>query len=242
MAESNDCLAGRAVIVTGASSGIGAATCQALVGRGAQVFALARSREKLQSLETISRANLAVEAADVRSRDDMERVAKAVLDRFGACDAIVCNAGVGEYADFLDMTPETVTEIVETNLLGTVWSIRAVLPHMLDAGRGDIIVVSSVVAVMDSAGEAVYAATKAGQRSLAGCLDLELKSKGIRVSTILPGGVKTEFAMGRGRTPDMPDLNVMLDPGDVAAAIVTVLSQPRHVRTTTWGLSHIDEK
>ncbi len=205
------------------------------------MVALARSREKLQSLEGGDQSNLVVEAADVRSREHMERVAQLALDRFGGCDAIVCNAGVGEYADFLHMSPETITEIVETNLLGTVWSIRAVLPHMLEAGGGDIIVVSSVVAVMDSAGEAVYAATKAGQRSLAGCLDLELKSKGIRVSTVLPGGVKTEFAMGRGRTPEMPDLEVMLDPDDVADAVLTVLSQPRHIRTTVWGLSHIDE-
>ncbi len=237
-----DGLAGRVVIVTGASSGIGAATTRALVARGARVLALARSKEKLQSLDIADQSNLVLEAADVRSRDEMERMAEVALDRFGACDAIVCNAGIGEYSDFLDMAPQTVTEIVETNLLGTVWSIRAVLPHMLETGRGDIVVVSSVVAVMDSAGEAIYAATKAGQRSLAGCLDLELKSKGIRVSTILPGGVKTEFAMGRGRTPDMPDLEVMLDPDDVAAAILTVLSQPQHVRTTAWGLSHIDEE
>ncbi len=239
-AAPEDPLAGRIVIVTGASSGIGAATTRALVARGARVLALARSLERLQSFE-IDGSNLVLEAADVRSLEDMERVAQLALDRFGGCDSIVCNAGVGEYADFLDMTPATVTEIVETNLLGTVWSIRAALPHMLEAGVGDVVVVSSVVAVMDSAGEAVYAATKAGQRSLAGCLDLELKSKGIRVSTILPGGVKTEFAMGRGRTPDMPDLEVMLNPEDVAAAIVTVLSQPRRVRTTTWGLSHIGE-
>jgi 3-oxoacyl-[acyl-carrier protein] reductase len=242
LTEPNERLAQRVAIVTGASSGIGAATTKALVDEGANVVAVARSSDKLHSLDVAGNEKLVTEAADVRALEDMDRVAQIAVDRFGGCDAIVCNAGVGEYADFLDMSPETVGEIVETNLLGTVWSIRAVLPHMLDAGRGDVIVVSSVVAVMDSAGESVYAATKAAQRSLAGCLDLEVRDRGVRVSTILPGGVKTAFALGRGRTPDMPDFATMLEPQDVAAAIVTVLSQPQHVRTTTWGLSHLAEE
>lgn len=241
MTGGNESLAGRVVIVTGASSGIGAATAEALIRAEARVVAVARSIDKLRSLR-LDDANLVTKSADVRSHEDMERVAGLALDRFGRCDAIVCNAGVGEYADFLDMSPETITEIVETNLLGTVWAIRAVLPHLLAAGRGDIVVVSSVVAVMDSAGEAVYAATKAGQKSLAACLDLEVRSGGVRVSTILPGGVKTQFAIGRGRTPDMPDFATMIDPEDVAAAILTILSQPPHVRTTLWGLSHLEEE
>lgn len=242
MTGPNQPLAGRVVIVTGASSGVGAAATGALIAAGARVVAVARSGERLGSLQVPDDASLLRESADVRARADMERVAELAVDRFGACDAIVCNAGVGEYADFLDMAPETVAEIVETNLLGTVWSIRAVLPHMLAAGGGDIVVVSSVVAVMDSAGEAVYAATKAGQKTLAACLDLELRSRGVRVSTVLPGGVKTEFAIGRGRTPDMPDFATMLEPEDVAAVILTILSQPQHVRTTVWGLSHLEEE
>jgi 3-oxoacyl-[acyl-carrier protein] reductase len=242
MTNPQDPLAGRTVIVTGASSGIGAATTGALLERGARVVAVARSVGQLEPLAESSDGALVVERADVRDREQIEAVVARTIERFGACDALVCNAGVGEYAEFLDMSPETVVEIVETNLLGTVWPIRAALPHMLAAGRGDVVVVSSVVAVMDSAGEAVYAATKAGQRSLAACLDLEVKARGVRVTTILPGGVRTQFAMGRGRTPDMPDLEIMLDPADVAGAILTVLSQPPHMRTTTWGFSHLAEE
>jgi 3-oxoacyl-[acyl-carrier protein] reductase len=240
MTDTQDLLTGRAVIVTGASSGVGAATTQALLERGARVVAVARSVGQLESLTQWE--DLVIERADVRDREQIEAVVARAVERFGGVDAIVCNAGVGEYADFLEMTPETVVEIVETNLLGTVWPIRAALGHMLAAGRGDVIVVSSVAAVMDSAGEAVYAATKAAQRSLAGCLDLEVKGRGVRVSTILPGGIRTQFAMGRGRTPDMPDLEIMLDPADVAGAILTVLSQPPHMRTTTWGFSHLAEE
>ncbi len=241
MFDAGSSVADHTVVVTGASSGIGAATTQALLERGAQVVAIARSIGALESLAKSSDHALVLERADVRDREQVEAVIERTVKRFGGCDALICNAGVGEYADFLDMTPETVVEIVETNLLGTIWPIRAALPHMLAAGRGDVVVVSSVVAVMDSAGEAVYAATKAGQRSLAACLDLEVKARGVRVTTILPGGVRTQFAMGRGRTPDMPDLDIMLDPADVAGAILTVLSQPPHMRTTAWGFSHLAE-
>lgn len=242
MSDAPDRLTGRTVIVTGASSGIGAATTSALLERGARVVAVARSLGALESLGASDPDGLVVERADVRDREQIEAVVDRAVTRFGGLDAIVCNAGVGEYAGFLEMAPETVVEIVETNLLGTIWPIRAALPHMLGAGHGDVIVVSSVVATMDSAGEAVYAATKAGQRSLAGCLDLEVKDRGVRVSTILPGGVRTQFAMGRGRTPDSPDLATMLDPAEVAAAILTVLSQPAHMRTTVWGFSHLAEE
>jgi NADP-dependent 3-hydroxy acid dehydrogenase YdfG len=242
MFDAEGSLADRTAIVTGASSGVGAATTKALREHGAQVVAVARSTGQLGSLVHSNDNALVVDRADVRDRRQIEAVVERAIKRFGGCDALVCNAGVGEYAEFLDMSPETVVEIVETNLLGTVWPIRAVLPHMLAAGRGDIVVVSSVVATMDSAGEAVYAATKAGQRSLAGCLDLEVKNRGVRVSTILPGGIRTQFAMGRGRTPEMPDLDTMLDAEDVAAGILTVLSQPPHMRTTTWGFSHLAEE
>jgi len=242
MTDGQDRIAGQTIIITGASSGIGAATTEALLARGARVVGVARSTGQLESLAQSYPDELIVERADIRDREQVEALVGRAVTRFGGVDALICNAGVGEYAGFLEMSPETVVEIVETNLLGTVWPIRAALPHMLSAGHGDVIVVSSVVAGMDSAGEAVYAATKAGQRSLAGCLDLEVKEQGVRVSTILPGGVRTQFAMGRGRTPDSPDLETMLDPADVAAAILTLLSQPPHMRTTAWGFSHLAEE
>jgi NADP-dependent 3-hydroxy acid dehydrogenase YdfG len=230
----------RVVIVTGASSGVGASAALALVREQAKVTAVARSRERMEEL--FGGTAIGIEPGDVRSLQDMERVTQATLDRYGRCDAVIANAGVGEYADFLDMTPETAREIVDTNLMGTIWSIRAALPHMLERGQGDVVVVSSVAALMDSAGEAVYAATKAAQKSLAGCLDLELRERGIRVTTMCPGGIRTGFAIGRGREPDSEELDTMLHPDDVADAILTVLSQPPGVRTTLWGMSSLQEE
>ena len=232
---SDENLSDRVVIVTGASSGVGASTTRALAAQGAKVTAVARSGDRMKEL--FADLDVAIEPGDDRSLADMERVTAATIERHGRCDAVIANAGVGEYGDFLDVSPEATQEIVEINLLGTIWAIRAVLPHMLERGRGDIIVVSSVVALIDAAGEAVYAATKAAQKRLAGCLDQELREKGIRVTTLCPGGIKTGFAIGSGREEGSAELDTMLDPDDVAAAILTVLSQPAAVRTTLWGFS-----
>jgi NADP-dependent 3-hydroxy acid dehydrogenase YdfG len=233
-------LENRVVIVTGASSGVGEAAVRALARAGAGVTAVARSVQRMSGLD--DEGAVEIVGADVRSLQDMERAVQATLDLFGRIDTIVANAGIGEYVDFLDQTPESVRDIVETNLLGTVWSIRAALPHLLAAGRGDVVVISSVAAVMDSAGEAVYAATKAAQKSLAGCLELELREHNVRVSTLCPGGIRTRFAIGRGREEGSAEMDTMLDAEDVAAAILTVLAQPETVRTTVWGMSHVAEE
>src|SRR5579864_3886201 len=138
---SNGKLRDRVVIVTGASSGVGASATRALAAQGAKVTATARSADRMREL--FGGQNVMIEPGDVRSLADMERVAQATIERHGRCDAVIANAGVGEYADFLDMSPETTQEIVEINLLGTIWAIRAALPQMLQQGRGDVVVVSS---------------------------------------------------------------------------------------------------
>jgi 3-oxoacyl-[acyl-carrier protein] reductase len=102
--------------------------------------------------------------------------------------------------------------------------------------------VSSVAGLRGAGDEAVYAATKFAQVGLAGGLDRELREKNIRVSTICPGGTATEFAMGAGRTPDMPGLANMMKPENIADAIVTVLQQPKSMRTLIWSMRSIEEQ
>jgi 3-oxoacyl-[acyl-carrier protein] reductase len=114
--------------------------------------------------------------------------------------------------------------------------VRAAVPALLDAGGGDIVIVSSVAGLRGGGDEAVYAGTKFAQVGLAGSLDRELRERGIRVTAVCPAGVHTDFAMGTGREPDSPFLADFLRPEDVAFAIVTVLRQPRRVRTTLWSL------
>jgi 3-oxoacyl-[acyl-carrier protein] reductase len=142
----------------------------------------------------------------------------------------------------MDLSDEQLAVMMDTNIAGTVWPIRAAVPHFLENGAGDVVIVASVAGLRGAGDEAVYAATKFAQVGLAGGLDRELRAQNIRVSTICPGGVATEFAMGTGRTPDMPGLEEMLRPEDVAAAIVTVLKQPKSMRTLIWSMRSIHEQ
>jgi len=178
---------------------------------------------------------------DVRDPEACHRLIDTAVNRFGRLDAVVVSAGIGAYGGIMDLTDEKLIEMMDTNIAGTIWPIRAAVPVFLQAGGGDIVIVASVAGLRGAGDEAVYAATKFAQVGLAGGLDRELREKGIRVSVIAPGGVATEFAMGAGRTPDMPGLVDMLRPEDVADAIVTVLHQPKTMRTLVWSMRSIRE-
>jgi 3-oxoacyl-[acyl-carrier protein] reductase len=224
------------VVITGASAGIGRATARELLGAGARVVLGARRAERLAEVEQEVPSRVATLEMDVRTPDDARRLIATAVDRFGRVDALVANAGIGLYGGILDHTDEALATMLDTNVAGTVWPIRAAVPAMVEAGHGDIVIVASVAGFRGGADEAVYAATKFAQVGLAGALDRELREKGIRVTTIAPAGTATEFAMGTGRTEDMPELQSFLRPEDVAFAIRTVLEQPRRLRTQWWSM------
>lgn len=234
-------LAGRVVAITGATAGIGRAAARALSTAGASVVVGGRRTERLAELgEELGDAVAGVEM-DVREPADSTRLVETAIDRFGDLDAIVANAGIGAYGGIMDLDDDQLAEMMDTNIAGTVWPIRAAVPHFRRRGSGDIVIVASVAGLRGAGDEAVYAATKFAQVGLAGGLDRELHGENIRTTVIAPGGVATEFAMGAGRTPDMPGLADMLRPEDVAAAIVTVLEQPAHMRSLVWSMRHITE-
>jgi len=234
-------LAGSVVAITGASSGIGAATARALAAAGAKVVVGARRSERLTDLvDELDGAAIPIEI-DVRRSEDGKRLVAAAIDAHGRLDTLVANAGIGVYGGIMDATDEQVEAMISTNVNGTVWPIRAAVPALLEGGGGDIVIVASVAGIRGAEDEAVYAATKFAQVGLAGAIDRELRGKNIRVSAICPGGVATEFAMGTGRTPDMPGLDEMLRPEDVAAAIVSVLRQPKTMRSLVWSMRSIHE-
>lgn len=234
-------VAGSIVAITGASSGIGAAAARALVAEGAKVVVGARRADRLKALvDELDGAATAVEM-DVRKAGDAKALVAAALDTHGRLDTLVANAGIGVYGGIMDQTDEQVKDMIDTNVTGTVWPIRAAVPVLLEGGGGDIVIVSSVAGIRGAGDEAVYAATKFAQVGLAGALDRELRPKNIRVTAICPGGVATEFAMGTGRTPDMPGLDEMLRPENVADAIVSVLKQPKTMRSLVWSMRSIHE-
>lgn len=235
-------LSGNVVAITGASAGIGAASARALAAEGASVVLGARRVERLEALAEELGEKAAFVEMDIRDPMDSAKLVEKAYSSFGRLDALVANAGIGAYGGIMDLSDEQLAVMMDTNVAGTVWPIRAAVPRFLEAGEGDIVIVASVAGLRGAGDEAVYAATKFAQVGLAGALDRELREKGIRVSTLCPGGTATEFAMGAGRTPDMPGLADMMRPEDIAAAVVTVLKQPRSMRTLVWSMRSIREE
>jgi NADP-dependent 3-hydroxy acid dehydrogenase YdfG len=231
-------LRGTVVAVTGATAGIGAATAVLLVEAGAKVAIGGRRSERLDALLAKLGADNAVGViCDVTRPADNARLVATAVERWGRLDSVVPNAGIGMYGGILDHSDAQLAEMMDANFAGTVWTVRAAVPEMLrTTGGGDVVIVASVAGLRGGADEAVYAGTKFAQVGLAGALDRELCEKGIRVTAVCPAGVETEFAIGTGRTAGDPALQAYLRAEDVAFAIVTVLAQPRRVRTTLWSL------
>jgi 3-oxoacyl-[acyl-carrier protein] reductase len=226
------------VAVTGATAGIGREVARRLVAAGARVALGGRRQERLDELVAELGADNAVGVVmDVRSPADNARLVEAAVGTWGRLDSVVPNAGIGIYGGILDASDAELEEMMDTNYAGTVWTIRAALPAMLATGDGgDIVIVSSVAGFRGGPDEAVYAGTKHAQVGLAGSLDRELRESGVRVTLICPAGTATEFAVGSGRTEDDPRLADWLEAGDVAAAVVHTLQQPRSLRTAIWTL------
>ncbi len=237
-AEARD-LTGTVIAITGASSGIGAASARLLLEAGAKVAVKARHRDRLDELATeFGAENVLVVTGDVQDTTSANNLVGQAVGHFGRLDSIVISAGIGRYGGILDATDDDLRLMMRTNFEGTVWAVRAAVTQFRRASRpgGDIVIVSSVAGLRGGQDEAVYAATKFAQVGLSGALDREVRAEGIRVSTICPAGVHTEFAIGAGRTAGDPALDNYLRPEDVAHAITTVLQQPRRVRTTQWHI------
>ncbi len=229
------------VAITGASSGIGAATARAFVDAGAKVVLGARRRDRLDELVHSLGPHARAITTDVSDPDDCRRLVATAVAEFGSLDVLVANAGVGMYGSVLDHSDEEVRMMLDTNIAGTIWAVRAALPDLIKRGWGDLVILCSVAGLRSGANEAVYAATKHAQMGLAQGLDRDLHRRGIRISAICPGGVVTEFAMGAGRTSESPELADMLTPEDVAVAVLAAVSQPRSARTLVHTLRGVRE-
>ncbi|HEV8561902.1 MAG TPA: SDR family oxidoreductase [Actinophytocola sp.] len=229
---------GTVIAITGASSGIGAATAAALVDAGARVAVCGRREDRLAKLVTeLGDDKVVPVAGDVRDPALNDALVAAAVRKWGRLDTMVANAGIGAYGGIMDLDDAELTEMVETNVLGTVWSVRSAVKQFRSQGDGgDLVIVASVAGFRGGADEAVYAGTKHAQVGLAGSLDRELRAEGTRVTLICPAGTHTEFAIGAGRIEGSAVLDSYLHPEDVAHAVRVVLEQPRAVRTTVWQM------
>ena len=217
-------LEGKVALVTGASRGIGAAVARALAAEGVRLALASRSGDDLDLEGTVARP------CDVRRQDDLEALAAEAVERFGGIDILVANAGVGAYGPFLDLPADQLEEMIDVNVKGTLYAVRAALPHLLESDAADIVTLASEAGRRGLPLEAVYCASKFAQVGFTRALDHELREQGVRCSNVCPGGVATDFAMGRGRTPDMPALAGMMTPENVAEVVLFVISRPRNHR------------
>lgn len=223
-------LEGKVALVTGASAGIGAATARSLHEAGASVGLLSRRGADLGLDGALGLA------CDVRVRGAVDDATARVVERFGGLDVVVANAGVGIYGPFLEMAAEDVETMIDTNLKGVVHTAAATLPHLVARGGGDFLSVASVAGVRATPNEAAYNASKFGQVGFVRALDHELREQGVRCTSICPGGVTTEFALGTGRDAGDPALAEMMTADEVADVILFTLTRPRRLRilTTTF--------
>ena len=227
-------LAGKVAIVTGGSSGIGRAAARALAAAGARVAIVARSGEVIAALAeeiATSGGEATAHAADVSEGEAMAAVTERVLAAWGRVDLLVANAGVNTKERALhDIAPEQWERVIDTNLSGVFYGAKAVLPTMRERGEGTIIIVASMAARRPGTLSGIaYGASKAGAVSVAHSINAEEKSHGIRATAILPGEVATAILDHRPSPPPAEARERMLQPEDVAAAIVFVAAQPHRV-------------
>jgi NADP-dependent 3-hydroxy acid dehydrogenase YdfG len=226
-------LEGKVVLITGASSGIGAACVRALAAEGAFFILTARREQRLAKLlleiEPMGVKGQMV-VGDAREEDTARQAVNAAVKAFGRLDILINNTGVGNYKNLVDTSAGEYDEMMDSNMRSTFLFTRHAVPVMRSQKSGTILMISSMAGVYGFAGEAVYCATKFAQVGFAQGLDKELRPDGIKVGSICPGGVKTEFAIGKGRTEEGVAKSGMLEPEDVAAVVLLACTQPAHAR------------
>ena len=187
---------GSVAIVTGASSGIGAAVARGLASRGTTVVAVARRREMLEAVVADCRSGAPASEAlvcDVGDRGAIEALCRDVLARHGKVDMLVNNAGISMRVHATRLTAEQVERTMRIDFLGAVWPTLVLLPSMLARGRGHIVNVASVAGRLPTAREAAYTAAKHAMAGWSDVLALDLHGSGVKVHLINPGPIKTEI-------------------------------------------------
>jgi NADP-dependent 3-hydroxy acid dehydrogenase YdfG len=213
------------LLITGASTGIGAATAKRAVDAGWNVVLNARSQDKLDELaRELGDEQTHVVRGDVTDWDDQQRLVAEAIDRFEGIDAAFANAGFGAKRGFLEESPEFWREMVLTNVLGPALTIRAVLPIFLEQNEGHVLITSSVAGRRSLPGS-LYSATKHAATAMGEALRSELRQMhenfAVRVTLIEPGMVDTPFFESKPQNA--------LEPDDIARAVLFALDQPAHV-------------
>ncbi len=226
-------LAGKTAVVTGASSGIGEATAQALSREGCNVVLAARREDRLNDLAAELGEGALAAPTDVTDPAACAALVARTVERFGSLEILVNNAGLGLYGSVAEGDPEDWRMMFDVNVLGVLYTTRAAVRQMLRQGAGDVVFVSSLAGRrVPRADGTVYAATKHAVNAVAEGLRMDVHEKGIRVINVEPGLVRTEFP--ESSYPSAEEYYAEkeyspLEAEDVAAAVVYALDQPPRV-------------
>jgi len=221
----------RVAVVTGGSSGIGAAIARALAGRGWRCVLLARREELLQKLA--EEVGGEYEVCDVGDRETVERTAANVLERHSKIGLLVNNAGIPARTGFLDADPERIEIVTRVNYFGGVWCLRAFLPGLLAATPSDVVNVASAAGTVTAGTSGPYAASKHAQVSFSRAVAAELQPRGVRVHLVMPGFVETEGFPQRAVFPRIVH-PVIAEPADVAEAVLKALDHHKREIFVPW--------
>jgi len=195
----------RVVLITGASMGIGEALARRYADEGARVVLVARSTELLEKISaSLPQGRSLVVAGDITDRRVMVEAIDRAMQRFGAVDVLVNNAGVGMHSTIGDMDPVQFQKLFTLNVYAPVYLVQAVLPHMKFRGQGQIVNISSVAGFIALPGMGAYCASKFALRALTDCMRLELQPFGIHVIGVYPGRIKTAFGKNLYRSGQAP--------------------------------------
>jgi short-subunit dehydrogenase len=218
-------VASRVAVITGASSGIGAALARRLARAGALCVLLARREERLAELA--AEVGGEYEVCDVADRAAVDAVGERVRARHGAIDLLVNNAGIPSRGSFLDSDPERIEEVMRVNYFGSVWCLRAFMPALLAAGRADVVNIVSVAGTVASGPGGPYAASKHAQIAFSRAITGDLARRGVRVHTVNPGFVETEGFPQRATLTSSLMRRAVVDPEVVADHVLAVLARRR---------------
>lgn len=228
-------VAGSVAVVTGASSGIGEATAEALARKGAKVVVVARRRDRLELLVERLRVHgsngLAV-AADLKDHDTPAEVVRRTKQAFGDIDILVNNAGIALHKNSADCTVEEIEEVVDVNFLSAVRMTMAVLPSMLERRRGSVVSITSVAGYLPNPGEAAYSAVKSALGMWTDGLSVDLPKSGVHFGVVSPGPIDTEiWQKGAINAPYADPSHKKYPPSVVANAVVKVIEKELSLRT-----------
>jgi short-subunit dehydrogenase len=212
-------------VVTGASSGIGAAIARALAARGRHIVLLARREDRLRTLA--EEVGGEYEVCDVGRRDDVKRVAAKVMERHPQVRLLVNNAGIPGRAGFAKIDEDRLESVLRVNYLGSVWCLRAFLPALEAAGRSDVVNIVSVAGTVAVAPSGPYSASKHAQLAFSRAATAELRSRGIHVHTVNPGFVETEGFPQATALRSALFRRLVIEPEDVAKHVLKVIDRDK---------------